>query len=131
MSPLLGRALASGKGKYICGSYGICLDEAAPEGCFKYLIADDYDPAKVMPEGFEQLEIPGHTWAVFPCRGPMPEAIQRVNTAIYAEWLPENSDYEIAGNYNIEYYTNEHDYPKGTQDENYYTEIWLPVRARH
>lgn len=31
-----------GNGKYICGMYGICLDDGAPEGFFKYMIADDY-----------------------------------------------------------------------------------------
>ena len=119
-----------GKGEHICGMYGICLDDDAPEGSFKYMIADDYIPAKELPEEFETVVIPENTWAVFPCKGPMPEALQKVNTEIFQEWLPGNSDYEIAGMYNIEYYTAPCDYPKGNQDENYYCEIWMPVKSK-
>lgn len=117
-------------GKYICGIYGICLDDGAPEGFFKYMIADDYIPSKDIPEEFETVVIPENTWAVFPCKGSMPEALQKVNTEIFKEWLPGNSDYEIAGMYNIEYYTAPCDYPKGNQDENYYCEIWMPVKSK-
>lgn len=95
---------AKEKEKYICGTYGICFDDGATEGSFKYMIADDYIPAKELPEEFETVVIPENTWAVFPCKGPMPEALQKVNTEIFSEWLPGNSDYEIAGMYNIEYY---------------------------
>ena len=82
------------------------------------------------PEEFETVVIPENTWAVFPCKGSMPEALQKVNTEIFKEWLPGNSDYEIAGMYNIEYYTAPCDYPKGNQDENYYCEIWMPVKSK-
>ena len=78
----------------------------------------------------ETVVIPENTWAVFPCKGPMPESLQKVNTEIFSEWLPGNSDYEIAGMYNIEYYTAPGDYPKGNQDENYYCEIWMPVKSK-
>ena len=46
------------------------------------------------------------------------------------KWLPGNSDYEIAEMYNIEYYTAPCDYPNENQDENYYCEIWMPVKAK-
>jgi hypothetical protein len=36
--------------------------------------------------------------------------------------------YGIAAGYNIERYTVLPDYPKGNQDESYYSEIWLPVK---
>lgn len=41
-----------------------------------------------------------------------------------------NSDYEIAGMYNIEYFTAADGYPNGNQDENYYCEIWMPVKSK-
>ena len=110
--------------------YGICLDDNAPEGFFKYLIADDYIPTKDLPDEFETVIVPENTWAIFPCKGPMPEALQKVNTKIFKEWLPGNSDYEIAGMYNIEYYTATSDYPEGNQDEDYYCEIWMPVKSK-
>lgn len=119
-----------GNGKYICGMYGICLDDQAEAGSFKYMIADDYVPSKELPEEFETAVISENTWAVFPCRGALPQSLQKVNREIFSEWLPGNSDYEIAGMYNIEYYTVPADYPMGTQDENYYCEIWMPVKAK-
>lgn len=119
-----------GNGKYICGMYGICLDDQAEAGSFQYMIADDYVPSKELPEEFETAVIPENTWAVFPCRGALPQSLQKVNREIFSEWLPGNSDYEIAGMYNIEYYRAPTDYPMGTQDENYYCEIWMPVKAK-
>lgn len=120
-----------GDGKFICGMYGVCIDEI-PEGpgFFKYMIADDYSPGREYPEKFTTEVIPENTWAVFPCKGPMPESLQSVNQRIYKEWLPQNPDYEVAGKYNIEMYTDASKYPKGTADENYYSEIWIPVKAK-
>ena len=122
---------ASGDGKFICGMYGVCIDKI-PEGpgFFKYMIADDYVPGREYPEKFTTEVIPENTWAVFPCKGPMPKALQSVNEKIYKEWLPQNPDYEVAGKYNIEMYTDASKYPKGTADENYYSEIWIPVKAK-
>ena len=121
----------SGDGKFICGMYGVCIDEI-PEGpgFFKYMIADDYVPGREYPEKFVTEQIPENTWAVFPCKGPMPESLQSVNQKIFREWLPQNPDYEIAGMYNIEMYTDASKYPKGTADENYYSEIWIPVKSK-
>lgn len=119
-----------GDGEFVQGMYGICLDDVTAEGTFKYLIADDYLPAKEVPERFEKVVISENIWAVFPCKGPMPQAMQKVYNAIFAEWLPGNSDYDIAGKYNVEYYTALSDYPNGNQDENYYCEIWMPVKAK-
>ena len=113
---------------------GACLDQTykIPEGpgYFKYMIADDYVPGREYPEKFTTEVIPENTWAVFPCKGAMPEALQSVNQKIFSEWLPQNPDYEVAGNYNIEMYADASKYPKGTADENYYTEIWIPVKAK-
>lgn len=120
----------AGNGKYVCGMYGVCIDVGVGSDEFEYLIADNYDPSKEIPEGFVTRTIPKHTWAVFPCRGPMPKAIQEVNRRIYSEWLPNCRDYEIAAGFNIEMYTDVNDCPKGNQDENYYTEVWIPVKKK-
>lgn len=118
----------AGKGEIVCGVYGVCIDGNRESGEFEYLIADDYLPYKEVPDGCTTRVIPKHTWAVFPCKGPMPTALQDVNRQIFSEWLPNNKDYEIAAGYNIELYTNVADYPNGNQDENYYSEIWIPVK---
>ena len=92
------------------------------------MIADDYSEDMAAAEGFEVKEIPEYTWAVFPCRGAMPQALQSVNTQVFNEWLP-GSNYEIASGFNIEFYTDEKKYPLGSQDPEYYSEIWVPVKA--
>ena len=118
----------SGKGEFVCGMYGMCIDESRGADEFEYLIADDYVSGNEIPAGFVTKVIPAHTWAVFPCKGAMPKALQDVNGKIFSEWLPNNKDYEIAAGYNIELYTDLAEYPNGNQDENYYSEIWIPVK---
>ncbi len=114
----------------VCGEFGICLDEDMGGCNFEYLIADPCTQDTPVPEGLCLRTIPAFTWAVFPIRGAMPEALQDVNTKIYTEWLPALKDYEFAAGYCVEYYDNPADYPKGTLDENYYCEIWIPIRRK-
>ena len=120
----------TGKGERVCGMYGINIDESMGSDEFEYLIADDYKPSDEIPEGFVTRVIPKHTWAVFSCKGAMPDAMMDVNQKIFSEWLPNCKDYEIAAGYNIEKYTDMKDYPKGNQDENYYSELWIPVKKK-
>lgn len=119
----------SGKNEQICTMYGINIDESMKGDTFEYLIADNYDPTKDIPEGFVTKVIPELTWAVFACNGPMPVAIQDTNKRIFSEWLP-NGEYEIAAGYNIEMYDVPDKYPNGVNDENYYCEVWIPVKKK-
>lgn len=121
---------AAGKGEIVCGQYGVNRDEKMSGETFEYLIADNYDPTKPLAEGFVTRVIPQHTWAVFACRGAMPQVMQEVNRQIFSEWLPNCRDYEIAAGINIEMYNDPADYAGGTQDENYYSEIWIPVKKK-
>lgn len=120
----------SGKGAVVCGWYGINIDLETGQENFEYLIADPYNPQKEVPEGFEIRTIPAFEWAVFPCRGAMPTALQDVNTKIYTEWLPALKEYEFAAGYCVEYYDDPTKYEKGTLDENYYCEIWIPIKKK-
>ena len=113
----------SGKGAVVCGWYGINIDLEMGQENFEYLIADPYNPQKEVPEGFEIRTIPAFEWAVFPCRGAMPTALQDVNTKIYTEWLPALKEYEFAAGYCVEYYDDPTKYEKVTLDENYKEEI--------
>ncbi len=119
-----------GNGKYVCGMFGVNIDETMGNSEFEYLIADAYNPAKDIPEGFITMTIPAFTWAVFPCRGAMLDALQDVNKKIFSEWLPALKEYEFAAGYSIEMYDDAGKYPKGTADENYYSEIWIPVKKK-
>lgn len=121
---------ATGKGKYVMGTYGINIDPAAGRDGFMYLIADPCRPDQTAPEGLSVYTVPAFTWAVFPCVGAMPNALQRVNTYIFGEWLPISREYELDAGYCVEYYDDPAKYPNGTQDENYYCEIWIPVNKK-
>ncbi len=120
----------TGKNEIVCGMYGVCIDENMGPDQFEYLIADNYNPSVEVPPGFVTKIIPKHTWVVFACKGAMPKALQEVNGKIFSEWLPNCKEYEIAAGYNIEMYDNPEEYPKGNQDENYYSEIWIPVKKK-
>lgn len=115
--------------KPVKGMYGICFDEEMGGNRFRYMIGDDLNEEEAAGKGLEIHEVPRHTWAVFPCRGAMPLPLQEVNRRIFSEWLPA-SGYEIAEGYNIEYYSNPADFKGGTQDPEYYAEVWIPVKER-
>lgn len=119
-----------GKGQTVTGMYGINIDEEMGQDSFEYLIADLCDADKVASEDFVVKTIPSFTWAVFPCKGALPTALQNVNTKIYSEWLPALKEYELAAGYCVECYGDPSKYAKGTQDENYYCEMWIPVKQK-
>lgn len=121
---------ASGGARTVCGMFGVNMDEQMGGDTFTYLIADSYDPAKSVPEGCVTQVIPAFTWAVFPCRGPITLSMSNVNERIFSEWLPALREYEFAAGYCIEWYTDAADYPKGTQDDAYYAEIWIPIKKK-
>lgn len=120
----------TGKGAVVDGWYGINIDQEMGMETFEYLIADPYKPQQEVPEGFVTRTIPAFDWAVFPCKGALPKALQDVNTKIYTEWLPALKDYEFAAGYCVEYYDAPAKYEKGTLDDSYYCEIWIPVKKK-
>ncbi len=113
---------SKGYGAVVSGWYGVCHN--ASEGNFSYSIADPYTPQSDIPEGFEKISVPEYTWAIFTCVGPMPHAIQDAWKKIYSEWLP-SSEYELVPGYDFEYYTG-----PNTQDADYISEIWIPVKSK-
>lgn len=104
----------------LMGMYGVCIDEDGKN--FEYLIADNYIPWEEIPAGCVTRVIPASAWAVFPCRGPLPQTLQDVNTRMWSEWLPNCKNYRLAANLNIELYA-----PPAEKPEDTYSEIWLPV----
>ncbi len=107
------------------GEYGVCVDDLGG-GRFRYLVAGKYAGGDV-PEGMALYEFPRGDWAVFDCVGPIPEALQSLNTRIFKEWLPGNPEYEIYGNANVEWY----DCVNGEKtDPDYHSAIWIPVKKK-
>ena len=107
------------------GEYGVCIDDIG-EDKFRYLVAGKYTGGEV-PEGMVVYEFPRGDWAVFDCIGPIPEALQSLNTQIVKEWLPGNPDYELCGNASAEWY----DCVNGEKtDKDYHSAIWIPVKKK-
>ncbi|MDR2568950.1 MAG: AraC family transcriptional regulator [Oscillospiraceae bacterium] len=115
----------SGDCKYISGQYGICYDHDSDSGNFCYMIADDAKDKGDIPDNFIKLEIETKTWAVFPVKGAMPKAIQDINNEIWSQWFPNCREYEPDGNINIEMYT-----CGDTDSDDYYSEVWIPVKKK-
>lgn len=82
--------------------FGLCTDSDGKN--FDYWIADLYQPWLDIPEGCCTYQVPGGLWALFTCKGPLPESLQKVNTQIWSEWLPSLQGYTLAGNYSLEFY---------------------------
>lgn len=121
----------SPKAKEISPQFGINSDETMAGNEFTYLIGDYAENRSSEPKDFIIKEIPAFTWAIFSCKGPMPETMPAVNRMIYEEWLPNSADYEIAAGYCVERYEDPANYPKGVVDPEYEAEIWIPVKKRN
>ncbi len=46
---------------------------------------------------------PRSDWAVFNCIGPIPDALQSLDTRIFRERLPGNPEYELCSNADVEW----------------------------
>lgn len=110
--------------------YAVNFDETMGNNTFAYMIGDDYEENFDIPKGLEIMEIPKFTWAIFTCIGPANIKMPEINEKIFTEWLPNSNDYDITAGYNIEMYSNPKDYKKGNEDEEYYCEIWIPVKKK-
>jgi AraC family transcriptional regulator len=99
------------------GVLGVCGGMDGKE--FDYYIAVASD--KEAPEDMVDYEVPACTWAIFPCIGPMPSAIQELQKRIVSDWLP-NSGYEYANAPDVEVY-----FDGNQQAADYRCEVWLPV----
>ena len=105
------------------GEYALCMDGNGKT--FKYMVAGRYTGGEV-PKGMKLVELERGDWAVFDCYGPNPKTLQDTNTKIFNEWIPNNNEYEVRANYNIEWY----DCTGDMEDANYHTAIWIPVRKK-
>lgn len=109
---------------------GLNIDTEMNGEDLEYIIGDEYLEDTQVPEGMEIVEVPSLTWAVFPCNGPISENMPKLNQEIFSNWLPNNEKYKIAAGYNLEVYIDPADYENGTLDENYYSEVWIPVKEK-
>lgn len=105
--------------------FGVCYGNL-PENAktFDYSIAAVCDENTAVPEGFRRNTIPARTWAVFECKGAMPNAIQDMWHKIVSEFFPA-SGYQPTYEMDIEAYT---EGDMGSPD--YKSEIWIPVMKK-
>ncbi len=102
------------------GILGVCTCMEGKDFDYYISVASD----KPAPEDLAEYEVPACTWAIFECIGPMPKAIQELQTRIVSEWLPV-SGYEYADAPDIEVYF------EGDQSSaDYRCEVWLPITKK-
>lgn len=106
------------------GCLGVCAQGEAGKEEFLYGIGCDAGKVPEIPQGFQILDIPAYTWAVFKCVGAVPDAIWNMWDCIYREWLP-GADYELVQDYDMENYL-----PGDNKASDYVSEIWIPVREK-
>lgn len=105
--------------------FGVCYGNLSENAkTFDYSIAAVCDENTAVPEGFRRNTIPARTWAVFECKGAMPNAIQDMWHKIVSEFFPA-SGYQPTYEMDIEAYT---EGDMGSPD--YKSEIWIPVMKK-
>lgn len=101
------------------GMYAVCADG---DNSFTYWIAGLYKGGPV-PEGLELYTFPAGKWAVFTAKGPIPESLQALNTALWQEWFPgEGQKCRADGRATVEVYSN-----RDPRSADYESGIWVPV----
>ncbi|MEN2767571.1 AraC family transcriptional regulator [Ornithinibacillus xuwenensis] len=104
------------------GLLGICMEFDKQQENITYMIGAEKN-MESLPTDWEEREIPAATWAVFPVRGAMPDAIPYVWNRIFSEWFPATG-YEHAGGPEMEVYVSDED----PSSVDYYSEIWIPIK---
>ena len=84
---------------------------------FYYMIAIEI-PSDGAEHNLETYRVPASQWAVFECRGKVPDSIVSAEMYAFMEWLPA-SGFEHANAPEMEVY------PPGSDT---YCEFWLPIR---
>ena len=102
--------------KGIFGLFGT-YDEQLNEIEYSIMAISDQEP----PQGFTETNIPNATWAIFDCRGSVPQAIQKGWQYLNEEWLAKYP-FQHAQCPEIEWYSNGNVY-----DSNYLSQIWIPI----
>lgn len=108
------------------GILGICFSGEAADNGFPYGIGAEYNGAQVAEDGFDIVEIPAHTYAVFVCRGRMPDAFRETYRRICTEFFPQNTAYEYGGGAELEVYPS-----ADVQNPDYTCEIWIAVKEKN
>lgn len=113
-----------GKFDNLQGLLGICFSAEMADSGFPYGIGVEYNGAPIKEKGFDVVEIPAYTYAVFQCKGKMPEAFKNTYQKICTEFFPQ-SNYEYGNGVELEVYPS-----ADTQSPDYSCEIWISVNRK-
>ncbi len=102
--------------KGIFGLFG-AYDEQSNAVEYSIMVISDQEP----PQDFTQINIPNVTWAVFDCRGAVPQAIQKGWQYLNEEWLVKYP-FQHAQCPELEWYSDGNAY-----DSDYFSQIWIPI----
>lgn len=98
--------------------FGVCYGNNSENAkTFEYSIGAVCSKQTADPKGFRKNTIPARTWAIFECKGAMPNAMQDMWHKITSEFFP-TSGYQPTYEMDIEAYTE-----GNMDDENYRSEI--------
>ena len=103
---------------------GSSFGKDAADTEFPYAIGAHYNGMPVSDEDLTVIQIPAHTYVVFPCVGKMPEAFQKLYQQIYSEFFPA-SEYQPCGGTDFEAYPS-----ADVEDPDYSCEIWVAVEKK-
>jgi len=108
----------------LCGVHAVCSYKDTGVDSFPYMLcAFRGNGSKV--DGFTVVDIPSHTWAIFPSErfawGDIGTVIEGLYKRFFSEWLP-TADYEQVGSLDFEIYGGDEDFG--------YIELWFAVRKK-
>lgn len=106
------------------GLLGICFTSELESQQFPYGIGAEYD-GRAVGDDFEIVTVPASSYAVFTCKGKMPDAFTETYHRIVTEFFPQSSQYEYAQSVEFEVYPSD-----DTSNPNYQCEIWIAVKER-
>lgn len=106
------------------GILGICFSGEMADYEFPYGIGAEYNGSPIEDESFDIIEIPAYTYAVFTCKGEMPNAFEKTYQQICTEFFPQ-SNYEYGNGVELEVYPSD-----DTQNPDYTCEIWIAVNEK-
>lgn len=107
------------------GILGICFSGEMANSGFPYGIGAEYNGKPITEDGFDVAEIPAHTYAVFQCKGRMPDAFRDTYKKICTEFFPQSSAYEYGNGIELEVYPS-----ADVQNPDYTCEIWIAVNEK-
>lgn len=106
------------------GLIGVCFTGETADS-FPYGIGAEYNGVPLSDDEFELVKIPARTFAVFKCRGKMPEAFAETYRRICTEFFPQNSAYEYDNSFELEVYPSAE-----VENSDYACEIWVAVNEK-